>query len=78
MVDWLALDNDISRIPEISHTQLIAANVYYGSIGKLIEGHFYFEDFEALVVEGFSLAKIVKISASSSSANGSSDRFLGL
>ena len=75
--DWLALNNDMSRILEITHSWLVPVNVYYGSFGKLIEGPPHLEDFEALVVEGSSPAKVVKTSASSSPANSSSGRSFG-
>ena len=77
MAGWLVLDNDMFRIAEITYTQLIAANVYYGSFGKLIESPPHLEDFEAPVVEGPSLAKVIETLVSSSPANGSSSRSFG-
>ena len=71
-VDWLVVNNDISRIPEITHAWLIVTNVYYRSFGKLIKSLPHLEDFKVLVVEGPSPIKVVKTSASSSPANGSS------
>lgn len=72
MTNWLILDNDIFRIPEITHAWLIKANIHYWSFDKLIEGLSYLENFKAPVVEGFCPTKVVKTSVLSSSANSSS------
>lgn len=32
------MNGDTSAIPKICHTQLVAANVNYGSFGKLVKG----------------------------------------
>lgn len=75
--DRLALDNDMSRIPKITHARLVAANVYYRSFGKLFEGLLYFEDFEAPIVKDPSSAKVVEMLASSSPLNSFNGRFFG-
>lgn len=75
--NWLSLDNNISRIPKITHTWLVAANVHYGLFGKLIESLPHLEDFEAPIVKGSSPVKVVKTSASLSPANNSSSCFFG-
>lgn len=77
MANWLAMNNDISRIPEITHARLVAANVHYRSFGKLIKGFSHFKNFAMPVVKGFSPTKVVKTSASSSPANGSSGYSFG-
>lgn len=76
-VKWLALDNDMFRIPEITHIWLIAANVHYRSFAELIKSPFHLEDFEVPVIDGFSPAKVIKTSASSFFANGSSGLSFG-
>ena len=72
--NWLVLDNDTSRIPEITHAQLFTSDVHYKSLGELIEDLPSLKDFETLVVEDPSSAKVVKISASSSPTNRSNGR----
>lgn len=75
--DWLVLDNNMSRISEITHAWLVPANVYYRSFGKLIEGLPHLKDFKAPIVKNSSPAKVVKILASSSSVNSFSGRSFG-
>lgn len=58
----------MSKILEITHTWLIAANIYYGLFSKLIK------DPEVLVIESPFSVKIFKMSASSSPANSYSGR----
>ena len=75
--DGLALDNDMSRISEITHARLITANVHYRLFGKLIEDLPHLEDFEAPVMQGSSPAKVVKTLASSSPTKGFIGRSFG-
>lgn len=75
--NWLALDNDISRIPKITHTWLVAANIHYGLFSKPIESLPHLEDFEAPIVKGSSPAKVIEMSTSLSPANNSSGCFFG-
>lgn len=65
----------MSRILEITHAQLVASNMHYGSYGKLIESLPHLEDFEVLVVKGFFFANVVKTPVSLSPANGSHGYF---
>lgn len=69
---WLAFNNDMFRIPKIPHAWLITANIYYGLFVELNKSSFYLEYFEVPVINGLSSVKVVKTSASSSFANGSS------
>lgn len=71
MADWLILENDISKIPEITHTQLIIANIYYRLFSKLIEDFSHLEDFKAPLVKGSFYAKVVKMPALLSPTKGS-------
>lgn len=75
--NWLAFNNDISKILEITHARLVAANVYYGSFGKIIESLPHLENFKVPVVEDPFAAKVGKTLASLSFANNSSGRFFG-
>lgn len=77
MANWLVLNNDTSKILEITYAQLIVANIRYELFGKLIKGLSHLEDFKTLVVKGPSFTKIIETSTSSSFANGFSGRFFG-
>ena len=77
MANWLALDNNTSRILEITYTWLVTSNAHYWSFDKFIKGPPHFEDFKVLVVEVLPSTKVVETSASSSPANGSSSSFFG-
>lgn len=67
----------MSRIPEITHTRLVTANVYYGLFGKLTKDHSQDEDFKISIVEGSSLAKVVKTPAPLYPTNGSRGHYFG-
>lgn len=75
--DWLALDNDMFKITEITHARFIVANIYYGLFGKLIEGLSQFKGIETPVFESPPPTKVVETPASSSLANGFCSRFFG-
>lgn len=77
LADWLALNNNVSKISKLTNARLVAANIYYRSFNKLIKSLLYLEDFKVPVVKVSSFVKDVKMSASSSPINGSSGHFFG-
>lgn len=70
IIDWIALNHNISRIPKITLTWLVIANIYYKSFSKFIKSTLYFEEYETLVITNPPSAKVVKMLATSSIVNG--------
>lgn len=64
------MDNNISKILEITYTWLVAANIYYDLFDKLINSFFQLDNSKALIVKDTLFEKVVKKPAPLSLANG--------